>query len=202
MDEKNYTGVVPGQDHGDSITAESSRTFGDTSEAQAFFSHAERKLLDINHWHDLAGEALAHFTLTDSAGNPVDGDVIEGLLLKIDIPGPGSKSGGGYDWVVIEEVRKTASTDVQSTAIRVRPVPAPGSGSEEPTHFYDGKSTSTFTLTREGNTITAAVYDRNIAPNTEADSLIDRVRNAITGLIGEKAFSKIQWHSMVDGLLK
>lgn len=202
MEDKNYTGAVPGQHRGDSVTAEGNRIFDDATAAKAFFFQAEARLLDVNEWHHLAGEALARFMLTDHAGNPVDGTAKQGLLIRIDIPGPGSESGGGYDWVVIEEIQRTDSTEVQSTALRVRPVAAPGSESEEPTHFYDEESTSTFTLTREQITVTAAIYDRNINPNTEADSLIDKVRNAITGLVGEKVFSKIQWQSLVDGLLK
>ena len=202
MEEKNYTGAVPGQHRGDSVTAQANRTFEDAAAAKTFFSHAEARLLDINQWHDQAGEALARFTLTDRAGNPVDGQAQQGMLIKIDIPGPGSESGGGYDWAKIEEIKKTDAGNVQSTALRVRPVAAPDSGTAKPTHFYDEASTSTFTITREDTLVTAAIYDRNINPNTEADSLIDKVRNAITGLIGEKVFSKIQWQSLADGLLK
>ncbi len=202
MEEKNYTGAVPGQHSGESVTADGSREFENDTSAKAFFSQVEARLLNVNQWHDQAGEALAQFTLTDRAGNPLDGAAQEGMLIKIDIPGPGSKSGEGYDWVKIEEIKRTESADIQSTALRVRPVAAPGSGDGEPTHFYDEKSTSTFTVTRENSTITVAVYDRNINPNTEADSLIDKVRNAITGLIGEKVFSKIQWQSLVEGILK
>ncbi|WP_426293546.1 hypothetical protein ACN9ML_30850 [Dyadobacter endophyticus] len=202
MEDKNYTGTVPGQHHGESVTAEGSRDFDDITTAKAFFFQAEGRLLNVNQWHDEAGEALARFILADSAGNPVDGMAQQGLLIKIDIPGPGSKSGEGYDWVKIEEIKRVNSTEAQSTALRVRPIAAPGSGEDKPTHFYDENSTSTFTITREDTLVTAAIYDRNINPNTESDSLIDKVRNAITGLFGEKVFSKIQWQALVDGLLK
>jgi len=202
MEDKNYTGAVPGQHRGDAVTADGSRTFDDLTAAKAFFFQAEAKLLDVNEWHSQGGEALARFMLTDRDGSTVEGTARQGLLIKIDIPGPGSESGGGYDWVEIEEIKRTDSGEVQSTALRVRPIAAPGSANEEPAHFYDDESTSTFTVTREGPTVTVAVYDRNINPNTEADSLIDKVRNAITGLVGEKVFSKIQWQSLVNGLLK
>ena len=202
MEDKNYTGTVPGQHHGESVTAEGSRDFDDITTAKAFFFQAEGRLLNVNQWHDEAGEALARFILADSAGNPVDGMAQQGLLIKIDIPGPGSKSGEGYDWVKIEEIKRVNSAEAQSTALRVRPIAAPGSGEDKPTHFYDENSTSTFTITREDTLVTAAIYDRNINPNTESDSLIDKVRNAITGLFGEKVFSKIQWQALVDGLLK
>lgn len=201
MEEKNYTGVVPGQSRGESVTAEGKREFADAEASEQFFRDAEGRLLNVNQWHELAGGALAQFTLMDASGTAVDGPARIGLLLRIDIPGPGSKEGGGFDWVEIEDIGRQESPDVQSIALRVRPAAAPGSDADEPAHFYDEKSTSTFTLTREHNTVTAAIYDRNINPNTESDSLIDKVRNAITGLVGEKVFSKIQWQSLVDGLL-
>lgn len=202
MEDKNYTGTVPAQQRGDSVTAEGNRKFDDVTAAKAFYLQAEARLLDVNHWHDQAGGTLARFMLTDTVGNPISGTAQKGLLIKIDIPGPGSKSGEGFDWVKIEEIERADSADIQSIALRVRPMAAPGSGDERPTHFYDEKSTSTFTLTRENTVLTVAIYDRNIDPNTEADSLIDKVRNAITGFFGEKVFSKIQWQSLVDGILK
>lgn len=201
MEEKNYTGAIPGQQKGDAITAESTRTFPGPKEAVDFFERLRPRLLAVNGWHEQAGGALAKFTLTDAGGHPVPDVAREGLLICIDIPGPGSKEAGGYDWVRIEEVKEVDSGDVQSVAVRVRPVTAPGSGETEPTHFYDHASTSTFTITRERARVTAAVYDRNVEPNTETDSLIDKVRNAIVGFFAEKAFSKLQWQSLTDGLM-
>lgn len=37
MEDKNYTGTVPGQHHGESVTAEGSRDFDDITTAKAFF---------------------------------------------------------------------------------------------------------------------------------------------------------------------
>src|SRR5688572_376121 len=84
MEDKNYTGVVPGQERGESVTARGSRRFDHAADAKAFFGRTENRLLDVNRWHELAGEALARFTLTDNAGEPVEGLARKGLLLKID----------------------------------------------------------------------------------------------------------------------
>lgn len=200
MEEKNYTGAVPDHKRGDAISAEATREFATGAAAGAFFAKAAQRLLDVNHWQEYAGEALARFILSDRMGNPLTGPAQKGLLLKIDIPGPGTDE--GFDWVRIEEIEKVTSTDVESIALRVRPVSAPDSDDAEPTHFYDKQSTSTFTLTREHARITAAIYDRNIAANSEADSIFDKVRNAITGFAGKKVFSKIQWQALADGLVK
>ena len=202
MDEKNYTGTIPGQQKGDEITAETSRELAGLSEATGFFEMVKSRLLRVNDWHELAGEALAKFTLADQDGHPLRGAAREGLLICIDIPGPGNSEAGGYDWVRIEEIKEVDSGEVQSLAMRVRPVAAPLSGEKEPSHFYDRASTSTFSVTREHTRVTAAVYDRNVEPNTEADSLIDKVRNAVVGFFAEKAFSKLQWQSLTDGLME
>ncbi|WP_353721067.1 hypothetical protein [Dyadobacter sp. 676] len=93
MEEKNYTGAVPENRRGEAVTAEASRTFNDAALAAGFFTDTVRKLLDVNRWHEHAGEALARFVLTDSTGNAVEGEAREGLLMKIDIPGPGSQGG-------------------------------------------------------------------------------------------------------------
>lgn len=202
MDEKNYTRIIPGQQKGDEITAESTRVFPSPGEATAFFELVKSRLLHVNGWHEQAGEALAKFTLTDPDGHPLQSAAREGLLICIDIPGPGNSEAGGYDWVRIEEIKEVASGEVQSLAMRVRPVAAPLSGEKEPSHFYDSASTSTFSVTREHNRVTAAVYDRNIGPNTEADSLLDKVRNAVVGFFAEKALSKLQWQSLTDGFME
>ncbi|GGN03695.1 hypothetical protein GCM10010967_43140 [Dyadobacter beijingensis] len=202
MDEKNYTGAVPENYRGDSITAECFREFENTDAARACFRESAMKLMDVDHWHEWATEMLGRFVISDVFGNPVGGTAREGLLIRINIPGPGSSSGKGYDWVRIEEIARMASGTVESLAMRVRPVSAPGSDEKEPAHFYDSQSTSTFTLTRENAVVTAAIYDRNIVSNTTPESLIDKLRNAIAGFFGKKAFSKIQWQVLVEGLLK
>ncbi|MBO9616566.1 MAG: hypothetical protein J7619_28015 [Dyadobacter sp.] len=202
MAEKNYTGTVPDNYRGEKITAQATRDFESLSDATAFFRKASQRLMDVEHWQQWAGKALADFVVSDRSGKPLNVPAEQGLLIRIDIPGPGSASGEGYDWVRIEEIASSDNPNVESIAIRVRPVAAPGSGDAEPAHFYDSLSTSTFTITRENGRITAAVYDRNIAENTSAKPVIDKVRNAVTGFVGKKVFSKVQWQLLVDGLLR
>ena len=59
-----------------------------------------------------------------------------------------------------------------------------------------------FVVKREQATVTAGVYGRNEKPNTKAETIVDKARNttiatgAITGL------AKLQWKSLVNGLVK
>jgi hypothetical protein len=68
-------------------------------------------------------------------------------------------------------------------------------------HFFSQESTSSFIVTREGNKITAAIYDRNTKPNKDADLLVDEVRDRVIGVAGVLAFSRIQWKKLADSLL-
>lgn len=201
MSEKDYTNSVPVQLSGEEINAVSTAELTSVTQARTLFGLATDRLCDVNNWHNIAGRLLGQFHLTDSTGALVSGPVIEGYFFRIDAPGPGSKAGDGYDWVCVEKIESLETPAVESLAIRVRPTAAPATENRETAHFYSDQSTSTFTITREGATITAAVYDRNITPNDESTGLIDKLRNKLFGSAAIIAFSKIQWKSLTDGLI-
>ncbi|KAA6437031.1 hypothetical protein FEM33_20125 [Dyadobacter flavalbus] len=202
MEEKNYTNVIPGQQEGEVINAESSVETENIHTAKKLFERAKLKLMDVNNWQKQAGEALAAFQLTDAEGNDVAGPVKEGYHFKIDVPGPGSKAGEGFDWVTVEKMEEYNSGDIESIGIRVRPASNPTTDNDETAHFYSSDSTSTFTVTREGNKVTAAVYDRNTKANAESEGIIDKIRDVLVGTAGIATFSKIQWKNLTNGLLE
>jgi hypothetical protein len=202
MEQKNHSNAVPENQSGDSVDAESVRNCADAEEANALFSRAKARLLNVNSWHEFAGDLLAHFTLMDKAGNQVQGPAREGLFIRIDIPGPGTKAADGFDWVIVEEHKEEEQPDgVSSVALRVRPTADPTSAGEDTAHFYSRESTSTFTLSKNGLKVSAGVYDRNLAPNQESSTWFDKLRNAVIGFVGEKAFSAVQWKAFTDGIL-
>lgn len=202
MKKKDFTGIVPAQYTGKAIDAGSSIELDTVEQARAFYHTARTRLLTVNKWHELAGKLLAVFQLTDNQGQPVNRLAQQGDYFKIDIPGPGSKSGDGFDWVRVESLEEVVRENVESIGIRVRPAPNPQKNKEEVAHFYDATSTSNFMVTREGKTITASIYDRNTKPNDEADNLTDRIRNSTVGAGALTLFSKIQWKSLAEGLLQ
>lgn len=73
------------------------------------------------------------------------------LVWKIDIPGPGSSEGDGYDCVCVEDVKEVSEGDMQSTGFHVRPSQNPFGEKNETAHFYSNEATSNFIVTREGN---------------------------------------------------
>ncbi|MEO9145265.1 MAG: hypothetical protein ABI237_06870, partial [Ginsengibacter sp.] len=84
----------------------------------------------------------------------------------------------------------------------VRPSKNPVSQKDEIAHFYSNDATSNFIVTRENNTVTALIIDRNLKPNNESDSIIDKIRHVAVGLGAIGAFSKMQWENLAEGLVK
>lgn len=203
MAEKNYTGLIPDHTEGRAITAEATAVLNNVQAARALYTIARDRLLFVHNWGKLIGKLGADFQLTDNQGNEVDRFAQAGDHFRIDIAGPGSSAGEGYDWARVEAVKEVHEGDnVDSTAIRVRPASNPGTNDENIAHFYSEKATSTFVITREGITVTASVYDRNIEANDETESVIDKVRNALVGLSAKYGFSKAQWQALAEAFIK
>jgi hypothetical protein len=183
------------------IDSEASEKFTDGEEAKSFFSTVKERLLAVNHWHKIAGEAGAKFQLIDKNGQEVNRPVEKGDYFKIDVPGPGSSAGDGYDWVQVEDVKEVSQQEVDSIGLRVRPSTNPLSADNSIAHFYSEESTSTFIVTRENNKITATIYDRNSKPNTNAETVMDKVRHVAAGIGAILGGSKLQWKGLAKGLV-
>lgn len=201
MDEKNYTGLIPDNREGRQITAEASAEFNSVDEAKSFYKTARQRLLFIHNWGKIAGKLSADFQLTDNNGKEVDRLAQKDDHFRIDIPGPGSRAGQGYDWARVEAVKEVNKEDVDSIAILVRPAADPQTPNPNVAHFFSEKSTSTFVITREGSMITASIYDRNIEANEETKEPLDKVRNAVIGFSAKHGASKLQWQALADALV-
>jgi hypothetical protein len=199
---KDHTGLTPANKEGREINAEACEKFSNDKEAKEFFETAKERLLSVNNWGNIAGKLSAHFQLTDAEGKEVDRPVQKNDHFKIDIKGPGSSAGDGYDWVKVEDVKEVHHVDVDSIAVLVRPDSNPQTSNNNIAHFYSEKSTSTFVVTREKNKLTAAIYDRNIEANEETGESSDKLRNAAVGLAAKFGFSKLQWKALAEAIVK
>ncbi|RYY85172.1 MAG: hypothetical protein EOO15_17680 [Chitinophagaceae bacterium] len=197
--EKN--GIVPQQEVGGQSNTEARRALESDVAAEAFYKKVRDRLLTVNCWHQLAGEATALFQLTDSRGLEVDRTVQAGDHFKIDIPGPGSTTGDGYDWVQVEAVEEGEQEGCPYTLIRVRPATNPNNERSDVAHFFSEDATSNFIVRREGNTVIAAVHGRNEKPNADAEALLDKARNVAVGTGAIAGASKLQWKALVEGLI-
>jgi len=194
-------GLVPPQDGGAESNTEARRSFPGEAEADAFFEVVKQRLLHPNEWHRLAGSATAFFQLTDSGGLEADRAVAVGDFFRIDVPGPGTTSGEGFDWVQVESIREGEEDGCRFLRIRVRPASSPVNDNPDVAHFFSDEATSSFMVRREGPEVIAGVYGRNEKPNTGAGRLLDKTRNlaVAAGAIG--GASKIQWKSLVEGMM-
>ncbi|MEJ7646435.1 MAG: hypothetical protein WKF87_17690 [Chryseolinea sp.] len=194
--------IVPEQITGKAIDATGSVEFNNERNAKEFFTIAKRRLKNVNDWADLAKVPSAIFKIVGTDGQEVDRAVKKGDYFKINVPGPGSSTGDGFDWVIVEDVEDKIDTGGESFGFRVRPTENPNNLKKDIAHFYSEESTSSFLVTRVGCVVSAAVKDRNTKPNENADSTIDKIRDAVVGAAGVFSFSKIQWQGLVDGLLQ
>ena len=202
MKQKDYTGIIPPQYTGTQIEVDATVELKDIDEARAFYIVAKSRLLQVNNWHHVAGIISARFQLIDAAGNEVDRHAAKNDYLKIDIPGPGSTEGGGYDWVMIEALYEVSDAENESIGFRVRPCKNPFENKNKIAHFYADEATSNFIVIREGTNVIAWVVDHNLMPNDDAGSLVDKIRDAAVGMGALTLFSKIQWQGLVDGIIK
>jgi len=157
--------------------------------------------LYVHNWGKIAGALSSDFRLTDASGKEADRLAQKGDYFRIDIPGPGSKAGEGYDWASVEEINEVNEVYIDSIAIRVRPGPNPQTANPNVAHFYSNKSTSTFVVTREGTRVTASIYDRNIEANDETEEPLDKVRNTVVGIGGKHGFSRLQWEALAGAFV-
>jgi hypothetical protein len=194
--------IVPKHESGIETNTETSVTFNSVEEAKSFYQKAKQRLLYVNEWHNIAGALSAGFQLTDEKGNEVNRIVQKEDHFKIDVPGPGSLTGDGYDWVQVEAIEEKEDKNQQNIALLVRPATNPGNDRKDVAHFFSDEATSCFMVKRENDTVTAGVYGRNEKPNTAAETLVDKARNTAIATGAITGFAKLQWKSLVNGLVK
>lgn len=194
--------IVPQQVTGNESGASETYEGASAEEAKRVFERAKSRLKHINEWHAWSGTGSATFSLTDEAGHVLQQMPAVGNLIRIDIPGPGTIQGEGYDWVRIEEIMEENNGDDELFGILVRPVQAPGSTDKASAHFYTEAATSSFIVKRNGKKVTAAEVGRNEILNTETENLADKMRNIVVGAGAQAGIAYIQWKNLVAGILK
>lgn len=194
--------LAPAQHTGFEKNVVSTVRFADPAAARAFYPVARQRLLDVNRWRDHCEGPSGIFTLRDATGERVDRPVRPGDFFQIDIPGPGPTAGDGYDWVRVEALDETADAEIQRVAMRVRPTPSPLNERPDVAHFLADSATSTFFVEQRGTAVTAGVLGRNERPNTEAENLGDKLRNAAVTIGAKAGFADVQWQNLVVGLVR
>lgn len=192
--------LIPAQYLGSKMDVSEKLVTTNEAEAFAWFRKASERLLDVNSWGSFAG--LSEFQLTDASEERIFRAAQEKDYIRIDIPGPGTKAGKGYDWVRIEEIRSVETPDEQILAMTVRPSAHPASEDNIPAHFLGHNATSTFVVKRKGLEIFVEEHGRNEIINTKQTNLSDNARNFAVGLAAKLGLSYPQWNALVKGILE
>ena len=199
MNISNSQALPPQQEGGQADIVETVRA-SDSPEARRFFVQAKARLFDIANWGNISEGITASFTLTDKYGSIKAGLPKVGDHIRINIPGPGSLAGEGYDWVRIEIVEEMGEQDWEFCFIKVRPSEDPAK-KEGTAHFFESQATSTFIIRREGTLLVAEIHGRNEKPNTSSKWLTDNIRNLLVSTAATSGLAKIQWQKLAKGLL-
>lgn len=178
-------------------------TFDSEAQSIEFYQIAKNRLLHPYEWYRIAKVPGARFVLTDQQGRDLIRKMRKGDLLRIDIPGPGSSIGDGYDWVEIEEIEETISqSSGESCSVTVRPTQNPRQReTDEVAHFFKHISSSTFLVKRTQNVVQAEYHGRNELINLDSTTLTDKFRNALVGIMAKLGLSTPQWKGLIEGFV-
>lgn len=202
MKYRDHLNILPVQFSGKEIEASAEIELSSPGEAVAFYNTVRNRLLNVNNWQEVAGKMSANFQLFDPTGIELHSIAKTGDYLRINIPGPGNQAGDGYDWALVENVKELNEELRQCAGFRARPSQNPTNDKQEIAHFYSEESTGNFIVGREGNKVYAWIVDRNAAPNKDADSITDKIRDVAVGIGAVGIFSKAQWEALADGFVK
>jgi hypothetical protein len=196
--------MIPPQQQGGQLDTDYSVRCSSDKEAMERFRVSASRLLNVNEWDVLCGPLSARFEVTSPAGTPVNQRALEGNYFRISIPAPGPAEGDGFDWVRIEKIEHSVDPmqDEARMSMRVRPASNPAREGADVAHFFGPEATSTFRVTRKGETVTASVHGRNETPNDDTSSLTDKVRNALVAMGARLGVSSLQWNNLVKGIIE
>lgn len=141
--------LIPKQRLGSKLDLSSEKSFDTLLEAQAFFELTKQRLMNVNHWDEICKAPSSVFRLMNSKGQEIAGSVKESDFIRINIPGPGSKVGDGYDWVRVETITEQQLADEEILSITVRPSHHPLKRFNETAHFFKAEATSTFQVKKK-----------------------------------------------------
>lgn len=194
---------IPPQHDGKQLDHFAEITFDNDKQSRDFYQIARSRLLHPYEWYRIAKVPGATFVLADKSGRKLIRKMREGDFLQIDIPGPGSSVGDGYDWVLIEEIRdQIGNPSEESCYVTVRPAANPKSDDYgEIAHFFEKMATSTFLIKRVHTNVRAEYHGRNEVINLDTSKLSDKLRNSLVGIMAKLGLSTPQWKGLIEGFV-
>jgi hypothetical protein len=164
-------------------------------EAKEAFLVSKSKLFNINMWSKLPG-ITSSFSLHDSNGNKKKANPKIGDYILIKLPGPLPEN-----WVIIVDLVDTSTLSQIIVSPSSKPK-AKGHEKNEIEHFFIDEATSTFRITREGDTLFAFEIGKDEGINNEGQKAANReLINSLIAQGGWAGFQKLQWEKLTDYLV-
>lgn len=194
--------LIPKQKKGKQVDLSEKKVLPNEEAALKAFRVASERLLYPQGWQELCGKASASFTVISEDLQEVSRSVNEGDFLRIDIPGPGTGAGEGYDWVRVAMIEPGDENGSQRLGIKLEPSTNPESRDGATAHFFEAGSSSTLEIILEGNIMEAHYHGRNEVINNETGKLGDDLRNTVVGAGAKAGLSEAQWTALLKGLIE
>ncbi|WP_333802109.1 hypothetical protein [Sphingobacterium multivorum] len=193
--------IIPEQKEGKRLDCFESLEFASEDIANLAFELGVENLRKVNHWYTLAQLPATTFQLTGGYGTPIDRLLELHDYIRLDIPGPGLPSSGGYDCVHVVNLTLDKTDDYKVFALTLKPCPDPSHpGDKNTAHFFEGISSSTFLIEQRRNSILFQYAGRNEIINVDNENFSDNVRNYLVGLAAKIGASYPQWKSLIKGM--
>lgn len=170
-------------------------------QAKVKFEQLKNKLLSINIWNDYTDQTKANFKLYDFKGIPVSRFPVKGDLIKIKLSSYLSMLQRTDDWVEVLDVNQIIANDYSCILLKLRPCSCPERQRPNTDHFFDCMATNTLILYVNSKKAYLSVHGRNEMPNLNPSNKLKILRNIVLANMGFIGFSKMQWQSLIDGLL-
>ncbi|MGN0002699.1 MAG: hypothetical protein ACI35V_04620 [Sphingobacterium composti] len=193
---------IPEQVVGKSLDYSRELNFPDETKAYNRYRQIVKKLLDVNAWQETAIGVSAEFVIVNEKKEIQMRRVKKNDFIRIDIPGPGTPSADGYDYVRVMALDQYDHQDKRKTFISLQPSPDPTTLDDDAAHFFKKYTSSNIVIKQEGNMVSLQYAGRNEVINTETDHVLDNVRNFLVGLGAKLGASYPQWKALIDGLAK
>ena len=194
---------IPHRTEGDSHDTVSMYCADTIEMAMDYYKKLEARFKSVNEWHALSDKVKAEFKLLDGRMARPTESLEKGNFIRIDVPGIGNPSGGGYDWTKVVDIQNNSEEYYSPFfSMTLRPCAATDDTDETVAHFYSQASTNTFVVRRVGTCIYAEVHGRNEIENTSEVPVLDSVRNKAVAMGGKLGLGKMNWQGFTKALLE
>lgn len=187
--------VLQGEETKDKLY-QNENTYPTEQEAIAAFERSRQKLFNVNDWTKLSG-VNSTFELYDNRGRHTTALKPEhGYYMKIILPASTIEN-----WVQVTDIREEENLAEFTVHPSEKPVEL-AEDEAEVKHFFTKEASSTFRVTRQGNTIHGYEIGKNEAINNQGEDAGDRaVLNTFVAEGGWAIFQQLQWDKLTRYLV-